>query len=1159
MSYRCPNWLYSILTSKSARNLLLYSLLLDDHDGAQSDVIWNIYYHFRLDDKSNRLLEDQADKLLTASVSADSWRDGPYGKTFRFCDDATRQRVRETWRSYSEKGLNDAEKRSHCKRLQAAFQRAMDMRNERVGNGGVMTGHRNTAPVSMEAMMDFPPLDRKFWETGVLSRTGAGSLKARHLNPTMFDLGPEENTLHYGTNSLLGFHLAPAYASLAANSPLDPKVIRSLQLSDLHAAAMVQFRVWGRSFREFAQKNLTLRVFAGDAIAFCHTLQHEQSDKDTSANLYRDPWHFEPLNLDGSEYSSESPAPTKFDVVDTSNLVDHLGALNILVATSPLLKGTLSSTLYIESLVRHEDTVRALSDSLLCGDFSTISTLLGLFPVEYWTNASSVSTADEAMLDSMLRMMDKGSNPNKQMRCRMAWKKAWSRATLASSATKISLRFEELELAQVLLQIYRNMFQHENVSLLMSNLSLQALQNNSMPRYHRASPAAFLALVKQQVSVDWNKVMQKFCDLVEADKTLIVGLNYLQELYVYLHIFDVHSVPPLAQPIRQSHHSDCDFRGWKDVPAISCITLKVPRRRLGLFSSIKPSELGTPPVHCILESPKEYMGRPWQNNFSAVQLAFGTLATSGSRASDDFAVIVTGDSRGWSGDSALIVSFHVPTWTLLQEPSAARVGFGVMSTPQSTQTFVKHLGMEMKFYETRLDNEDSVFVSKFRPHQRGVPRVCSNSRHSELPSNERSEPFTITVSSILNIDNRSIEAFCGRLDLKSDDLKETLRSSAEVKKHQSSARNITIAIGADSLKHQLHFPTPVVEARAKLRIARKLSYVEVIAPVATFLDQDPFSDFVFPLFLDQSPPVSWVVPFLDLTGLPVLDLNRKKDLEWLNLHTTFMFSARERIMRETEQTGNDGLHTNVRLNYKESLFTMFMSVSGLQQAKRISLFALSNEKQGGIHIILIGCRLRLDLSNHTVVIEGAVLPLTKELITKIQTFLQANSGDMLQIKVDDNELNLWKRAIPAYVERCREWSHQPSCEYRRDPLQPLSLGFGEKCICSCGEGKFPKGFSCDVPKWKVIAKYATYIGISPLFSVPYVEDIQDIAKDPPKRVKPTSTAAISDINRCDNCGKAKSSTGKALMRCARCQKVAYCSAECQRAKWGQHKKICGTG
>ena len=1161
MSYRFPTWLNPILTPKSARNLLLYSLLLDDHDGAQSDVIWNIYYHFRLDDKSNRLLEDQADKLVTTSISADSWRDGPYGKTFRFCDDATRERVRETWRSYIERGVSDTEKWSHSRRLQAAFQRAMDMRKERVGNGGVMTGLRNTAPVSMKAMMDFSPLDRKFWETGVLTKIGAGSFKARHLNPTMFDLGPEDNTLHYGTNPLLGFHLAPAYASLAASSPLDLVVMRSSQLSDLHAAAMVQFRAWGRSFREFAPKNLTLRVFAGDAIAFCHTLQHQQSDKDTSANLYRDPWHFTALNLDKSEYGSGKSAPTRFDVIDTSNLVDHLGALNVLVATSPLLRSALSSTLYIESLVKHENTVRALSDNLLCGDFSTISTLLGLFPVEYWTNASAVSTADEAMMDSMLKIMGKDANEHKQMRCRMAWKQAWSRAPLASNATKISLQFEEPELAQILLQIYQTMFQHENMSLLMSNLSLQTLQNNSMPRYHRASLAAFLALVKQQVSVDWNRVMQKFCDLVEADKVLIMGLNYLQELYVYLHIFDVHSVPPLAQLIRQPRHGHGDFRGWKDVPAISCITLKVPRRKLELFSNIKPSELGTPPVHCILESPKEYLGRPWQNNFSAVQLGFGTLVTSGSRDSDEFAVTVTEDSGGWSGESALIVSFHVPTWILFREPSAARVGFGVVSTPQSTRTFVKHLGMEMKFYETRLDNQDHVYVSKFRPHQSGMPRVCSNSRDSEHPSNELdelSELFKITVSSIVNVDNGSIKAFCGRLDLKSDDLKETLRSGAEVKKHQSSARNITMTIGADSLKHQLHFPTPVVDARAKLRIARKSSYVEVIVPVATFLDQDPFPDFVYPLFLDQSPPVNWIMPYLNLSGLPIVDLNKKKELEWLNLHTTFMFSARERIMRETEQTGNDGLHTNVRLNYKESLFTMFMSLSGLQQAKRISLFALSNEKQGGIHIILIGCRLRLDLSNHTVVIEGAVLPLTKALVMKIQTFLQDNMSDMLQIKVDDNELNLWKRAIPAYVERCREWSHQPSCEYRRDPLQPLSLEFGEKCICSCGEGKFPDGFSCDVPKWNAIAKYATYIGISPLFSVPYVEDVQDISKDPPQRAKPPSTAAVSDMNRCDNCGKSKSSTGKALLRCARCQKVAYCSAECQRAKWGQHKRICAT-
>jgi len=44
---------------------------------------------------------------------------------------------------------------------------------------------------------------------------------------------------------------------------------------------------------------------------------------------------------------------------------------------------------------------------------------------------------------------------------------------------------------------------------------------------------------------------------------------------------------------------------------------------------------------------------------------------------------------------------------------------------------------------------------------------------------------------------------------------------------------------------------------------------------------------------------------------------------------------------------------------------------------------------------------------------------------------------------------------------------------------------------------------------------------------------------------------------CGGCRKDCSSLSKPLKRCTRCGEARYCSRECQKADWKQHKKVCG--
>lgn len=1110
----------------------MLSFLVDEDPLVNGEDLWDVYYHAFVDNDTIKGLVNQISKLLHVSSSIEFWKASRYAKAIQFCDADTLADVRRVW----ERILREAESfqtEDRMKNYENNFRASKDCYKKH-GKGDLnLAALRAAAPLSLQAQVVTPLTWTRYWKDGTVTLRRAD---AEFPNPLLIGLLSDFEILHYASDPVQCFHIATAYTPLVNSSPLlPPETEKNLAPA---AAAKTQFKEWTSAAKQLLGKRMVTRYACAEALAFSHTLQ-SVAEGASSANMYRRPWDSRPLNLD-------EPTPTAFDLIETSNLAHHIGALNIIVAAGPLLIDQPWATLFTDTHIDPKEAGPRALKGILCADVSTVALLLGLSPVEYWTNCKCESHLEE--------LVNQRSN---KVSAKVSWKPDHQLSGHPKGRGK--LHIDEDSLCRLLLPLARRMIEPDAPTDGSTNTIIP--QGRDYPHFHYGSIAVLLKMLKKRVQTNWEAVHIRLFDLISGDRTLLFSSNLTQDFAAQLHAMGVDTQPWLKSEMKVMPEFGA-FNLWKSIPEVVSLTLVIPHANVDRLYYGRGSEDMYAPI--LLGSVRSSPGGPpesmWHNMFGGVHLTFGTVRETSTPDKDDYEVSVDQDEAGWLGDASLIASFYVPTSALQVNPRYTRIGLMVQHSVRNSLAWRHILGADMFIQEERFVDRKKVLITKHMPGQKGYPVVCGHAKDFPVILEKPADGEGVRLDADVSTSEDRITAVKGHLSFTSGKAKKLLADKVPIELQQKGPFVIDVVFDDGKLISPVRFPVPVRKERSTTRIARKSGYIEVIAPVAQPGDSKELADFALLVVLSPTGvPVAMNAPHLNLDALPIIDLQSSQEkLRWLTTLTSLQFSDREKRLRELALDVT-GISDDTRVNFKESLFSMFMLSSGLQGGQT-GLFAINHPGQGGIHMLIFVSAIRLDGDSGSVVLDAAIIPFSNELVEsgELETFLLIlRTLECCTLEVNDEELILWKKVLPALVERCRTWEHTSKCEYKEQSATiPLSLKEGRPVVCSCGEGEIPENFM-NLPEWETAAMYASRLAISPLFAVSFVEQVLD---------RSLLTELASEVasmgleetptDRCRTCNKKVAQDGGSLKRCNRCRKARYCSAECQKKDWKKHRMEC---
>ena len=962
-----------------------------------------------------------------------------------------------------------------------------------------------------------------------------------HANPTfVFSSAIEGDaySVHYASNPLDGFHLAGVFHKL--RSP--QRVIENAV-----CMAQSQFRTWCDAFLESVTEScLNIFLHCGDAINLCHMLQHQRTNGQsyrTVSPMFIGPWTSKPLALDGTAFTSRE---SLFHVVDTSNVTDHIGILNLLPATVPLLARTTSSVLYTETLMCKSESPIWSLDADLRADTATISILLGVSPCGYLLGQTAYSN----LVEEMIRQLDRSC-----YRIQTAWRIPTQGDTKVSTARSVNdpvrkVHIDATNLGDFFIDFHSRLIAFDEFERLSgmtrpapSIPELSSLQRSEPAYHHRLvySSRTFVEIVRiamTNIATDWQACLKHVIDEIERLEELGGHGHATQETKLYLQLYGLcPDANLLSRPAYNTNASNAnqsvvsDLSNASRLEASCHLVMAVPRSALTKFEGTPKADTGATLALHDQQTKRVH-------TFVSLQYFFGSLEIS----STDLSICsIAEDESGWVGSSDLIITCPIPVCSIFPDSgNKVIVSFSLNKFPinESVEQLLAVLGPNLVIWETPADNVERVHTFKDVPWSHALDPL--------LKPFPKMPPSSLDTTSCVSAHKTAapiIDSLCYHESLaKGSQSSIALATDDKVQVHQSSPCTMTLHIG--NLQPRLFiYPFPINGTAARTRIARASSWIEVICPLSMAGDNGGYCVKSFPVILVDGQPASWATPRVNILQQSMIDLSG--NLEWFKIHMSRVYTEREAVIYTNHPRGSSSRPKDGFLDFKQTLsliMTCFAGCNPLTGSRKYQGFVLHIDQS--TEIVLYGKALRHCRNTGSVILDGWVIH---------QHVAALADSEFLPVGVSEEEAPVWKHLLPSIVERCRNgWIHGEGCEYHKDKRIPLSVARGASPLCSCGEGKAIEDFPA-VPSVRRLARKATRIALHPLFTVLLTD---------PNALHRTTGASSRTVGmslpvpeqkpKCGHCKKEK----ERLRSCQRCGIAQYCKHDCQKAAWKSHKKVC---